>query len=113
MKTKIWFYSKTRKEIRGEKPMDHALELLKQRQESDVLKRTSKALKEMFVEKMEPCGQVEATQAIKLESLTIKKEEKKLNKEILLAAAGNIESLNYRFTTDPIAKKLSNYTYFA
>ena len=86
--------------------MEHALELLKQRQESDVLKRPIKALGEMFVEKMEPCGQIEATQTVELVSSTIKEEKKKLIKEILLVAAGNVESLNYRFTTEPVARNV-------
>ena len=66
------------KEADGEKPRDWALELLKSRQESDVLKRSSETLREASIETFDPDGQRDSTPTIVPEPTQAKKKERKV-----------------------------------
>ena len=84
------------KEVNGEKPMEWALELLKTRQNSDVLKRSIDPLREASFGKLED-GQPDDTPTIDPEPLPAKKKAAS-KKGILLVTAENIENPDFRFT---------------
>ena len=93
------------KEANGKKPREWALELLKSRQESDVLKRSSETLREASIETLDPDGQRDSTPTIGPEPTQAKKKEKS-SKEVLLVTAENIESMNFRFTAETVSRKI-------
>ena len=65
-------------EVNGGKPSDWALEMLKLREQSDVLQRNGDALRESFVESLkEPGGQLEPDLAISQASPLPEKKEKR------------------------------------
>ena len=99
--------SKLAADVRGGKPTEWALEMLKLRQNADVLKRSSVVLREAVGGKIqEPDGQVENIPTISQETPLVEKEEKR-KKEVSLATAGNIENLNFRFTIDTLTKDVN------
>merc|ERR1712112_553297 len=93
------------KETNGKKPREWALELLKSRQESDVLKRSSETLREASIETLDPDGQPDSAPTIGPEPTQAKKKEKS-SKEVLLVTAENIESMNFRFTVETVSRKI-------
>ena len=94
-------------EVHGGKPMDWALEMLKIREQSDVLKRNGEALRGSFVESPRvPGGQMEQNLAISQEVILPEKKEKE-KKEAFLSRAEDLECLNFRFATDSLTEDKS------
>ena len=68
-------------EVEGGKPLDWALEMLKLREQSDVLKRNGEALRESFVESLRgPDGQLEPVLTISQEAPYRKRKRKRKKK---------------------------------
>ena len=92
-------------EAQGGNPMDWTLDLLKIREQTDVLQRSGALLRESFAKSLkEPDGQIEPDLAISQEITLPGKKEKK-NKEAGLVRAEDIGCLNFRLTTDSLTEE--------